>query len=114
MVDIISSMFCKFLEIINKCSFEYSYDTPLRADFWNLVLSLPLYKIPIISFSHYPIFMQFHCIVFASDGLQISSLTVDTLYISSNCITFPSLKTVYKYIFLDHMLLQNKDKYFGM
>ena len=31
---------------------------------------------------------------------------------STNCITFPSLKSVNKYIFLYHMLLQNNNRYF--
>ena len=39
-------------------------------------------KIPIILFCRYPISMQFRCIVFATDGSQISSLIMDTLYIS--------------------------------
>ena len=44
----------------------------------------PLNKILIISFCRYPIFMQFHCVVFVTDVLQISSLIMGTVYIDND------------------------------
>ena len=48
-------------------------------------------KILIIKFCRSPIFMQLRCEVFATDGSQIVSLIMDTLYIYilfnlSNCL----------------------------
>ena len=67
-------IFVDYLYIFNKAIM------PPKGEFWNS-LFFPLDEIPIISFGHYAILMQFRCIVYATDGSQISSLIMDALYI---------------------------------
>ena len=61
MIDIISSMFCKFLCVFIKAMIPHQWMI-FETHFF-----FPLSKIPIISFCHYPIFMQFRCIVFSTE-----------------------------------------------
>ena len=59
---------------------------------------------PIISFCHYPIFMQFPCIVFATDGSQVSNLIMDALsmhiYVLENCSNY--FHKIWHYIYFWH------------
>ena len=80
MMDITSIMFCKLLYIIYEFSIKLWHVT--KGWFLKVVAFCFLSKIPIISFCHYPIFMQFRSIVFGTDGWQISSLIMDTWYFS--------------------------------
>ena len=62
----------------------YAFNKPMLRQlgviFETHCFSFPIDKTPNISFCHYPISMQFRCIVFNTDGLQMSSLIMGTMY----------------------------------
>ena len=62
--------------------------------FFLIIVFLFLDKIPILSFYNYPIFIKFRYLVFATDGSQISSLIMDTLYIVIIIICFFTLSAI--------------------
>ena len=89
--------------------------TSARGNFWNSFIYIYIYiinTIPIISFCHYPIFMQFRSIVFTTDGSQIVSLIMDTFFIYIiECFMVSSLSLQLRKISIfhpDHIFLTFK------